>query len=38
MNGMCNGDLMFYIACVTVHRDIKMLLNKTDSCIWIRHW
>jgi len=31
MNGMCNGDFMFYIACV--HRDIKMSLNKTDSCI-----
>ena len=27
---MCNGDLMFYIACV--HRGINMSLIKKDSC------
>jgi len=30
-DGMCNGELMFYIACV--HRDINMSLNKTDYCV-----
>jgi len=33
MSGMCNGDLMFYMA--RVNRDINMSLNKTDSCISI---
>jgi len=31
MCGMCNGDLMFKIACM--HRDINMSPNKTDFCI-----